>query len=394
MRPLPFLAVAAALCAAPAAHARDVFPLAATVRVADADTLEDGGRTPAYLLAVAAARPEAAETLAHLVKTVLYGGTLPPSLKLAMGLRVANDCGATYAAAHLKRLADATPVSADDAERTQLAVGYAADLTRDIHGVSDASFARIKGRFNDAQVVELTMATCFFNYFTRLTIGLGVKPEPWLATTKPKVPAATQNPLTLARVTLASDEELQTGIAIQERFGKPGPSNSLGVGIPNSVRAMVRVPDLYQAWLGRQTPAGPGPVPRSTLLQVSLAVSTVNGCRYCVLHQVVGLRRQGVEIGKLVALQKDDSALTPDEKAAVDFARKLTKSPGALGDADRAALQTAFPGAAAFEVLHQTCRFAFMNRFTDGLRLPSEDEAVHIYREVYGTDYKARGKTP
>ena len=122
------------------------------------------------------------------------------------------------------------------------------------------------------------------------------------------------------------------------------------------------------------------------MLQVSLAVSQANGCRYCVLHQVQGLRRQGVEIGKLLALEKSDSALSPDEKAAVDFARKLTKAPGTLTEADRAVLQKSFPGPAAFEVLHQTCRFAFMNRFTDGLRLPSEDEAIKTYRAVYGRD--------
>ena len=42
----------------------------------------------------------------------------------------------------------------------------------------------------------------------------------------------------------------------------------------------------------------------------------------------------------------------------------------------------------AFDVILQTCTFAFMNRFTDGLHLPSEDEAVRVYREVYGSDWK------
>jgi hypothetical protein len=32
----------------------------------------------------------------------------------------------------------------------------------------------------------------------------------------------------------------------------------------------------------------------------------------------------------------------------------------------------------------QTCAFAFMNRFTDGLQLPSEDEAIRVYQETYG----------
>ena len=38
--------------------------------------------------------------------------------------------------------------------------------------------------------------------------------------------------------------------------------------------------------------------------------------------------------------------------------------------------------------LLQTATFSFMNRFTDGLRLPSEDEAVRIYRETYGQDFE------
>ncbi len=29
-----------------------------------------------------------------------------------------------------------------------------------------------------------------------------------------------------------------------------------------------------------------------------------------------------------------------------------------------------------------------MNRFTDGRRLPSEDEAVRTYRETYGADFQ------
>jgi hypothetical protein len=32
-----------------------------------------------------------------------------------------------------------------------------------------------------------------------------------------------------------------------------------------------------------------------------------------------------------------------------------------------------------------------MNRLTDGLRLPSEDEAMRVYRETYGSDWKSIG---
>lgn len=109
-----------------------------------------------------------------------------------------------------------------------------------------------------------------------------------------------------------------------------------------------------------------------------------NGCRYCTLHQVQGLRRLGVDIKKLVAMKKDDSALTPRELVAVQFARKLTAAPRTVTDADFAKVKTEFGEQGAMEVVLQTGAFAFMNRFTDGLRLPSEDEAVKVYQETYG----------
>jgi hypothetical protein len=69
---------------------------------------------------------------------------------------------------------------------------------------------------------------------------------------------------------------------------------------------------------------------------------------------------------------------------AVKFARALTTRPGALTDAEYDALKQEFGEVGAQELLIQTCNFAFMNRFTDGLMLPSEDEAIRVYQEIYG----------
>lgn len=372
--------------------ASPVFPLAPGVSLPAELSLETGGRVPDYLQAIAAAQPEGLEKAAKLTRTVIFGGTISPAVKLAMGLAIAGQLRTRYAQAHLRRLLSAVPAPTESREAQALAVRYAENLTRDVHGVSDEDFAKTGAVFNDAKLVELTMTTCFFNYFCRLTEGLGVTPESWLNTSRPSVPDPTENPFRAARITLASDDEMKMANTLLER-AKAAATSNLGIGIANSQRAMMRVPDFQDAWMGGWSAARPGAapnpnaVPRTIMLQVSLAVSTINGCRYCVLHQVQGLRRQGVEVGKLLALQKDDSALTKEEKAAVDFARKLTKEPDKLTEADRQALAVAFPGTKAFDVLQQTCRFAFMNRFTDGLRLPSEDEAVKTYRETYGRDY-------
>ena len=59
-----------------------------------------------------------------------------------------------------------------------------------------------------------------------------------------------------------------------------------------------------------------------------------------------------------------------------------------MTDDDYNRLRAEFGERGALEVVLQTCNFAFMNRFTDNLGLPSEDEAIRVYREVYGGDWK------
>jgi alkylhydroperoxidase family enzyme len=87
-------------------------------------------------------------------------------------------------------------------------------------------------------------------------------------------------------------------------------------------------------------------------------------------------------------MAKDDSALTARERTAVAFARKITREPAKLTKDDYAALVSEFKEQGALEVLLQSCNFAYMNRFTDGLRLPSEDEAIKTYQETYGKSFE------
>ena len=72
------------------------------------------------------------------------------------------------------------------------------------------------------------------------------------------------------------------------------------------------------------------------------------------------------------------------------FARKLTAEPWSLTDVDYSELEKTFGKQGAVEVVMQTCNFAYMNHFTDGLRVPSEDEAVKTYSEIFETDFARR----
>jgi len=353
---------------------RDVEPVLAS----------DKGRIPNYARAVAPLKGTPG-AFSQLVYTFLYAGSVEPETKMAMALRMSQLNGSPYAAAHVIRLLRTTSrgktllaaLKSNSVstlpEADQRALAYADAATREVHGLNDAEFQKVRALYNDSQIVELTFTVCLFNYFTRFVEALNLPVEPWaLETPAPSAAKWTPDP---ARVSLVSDAEIA--------FAK-----GTSVSTVNSQRAMMRVPALAAAFRGfggggRDSEA----VSREIKLQVSFAVSMANGCRYCTLHQVQGLRRLGVSPSKLVAMKKDDDALTSREKVAVVFARKLTREPSGITDGDYAALRQEFGEQGALEVLMQTCNFAFMNRFTDGLRLPSEDAAIQIYRETYGADF-------
>jgi AhpD family alkylhydroperoxidase len=359
-----------------------------------------GGRVPNYLR-VFSTLPNAVQPLAHLFKTVLYSGAVDPETKMAMGLRIAQIYRSPYPAAHLQRFLRGTERgravlrsietgAADSLKPSQrLALRYAENLTRDVHGVSDEDFREVRGSFNDAQIVELTLTVCFFNHFTRFAEALNLPVEPWALDSEFTAPPVSYS-TPAARVGLISNEQMEWAAAtIASRSEASAQRSGLGLGVANSMRAMNLSPQIAQAWRSFGFGRGDGVVSREIKLHVSFAVSMANGCRYCTLHQVQGLRRLNVSPTKLMQMRKDDSALTPRELSAVEFARKLTRDPAAVSDADYSKLRNEFGEQGSLELVLQTCAFAFMNRFTDGLHLPSEDEAIRTYREVYGGDWAA-----
>jgi AhpD family alkylhydroperoxidase len=304
------------------------------------------------------------------------GETISTALTLAIGHEAARISGNKYVEGRLARQVSRAAAPAETPRAVRAALEYARSLTASIHGVNSAQFREFREHFNDAQIVEITMAVAYFNYLARLAQGLGLEhaKQDWIP-----LNASAEDP-TAARVGLASDAELEWAKQLAQ-----------GSGIANSQRAMLRAPRHARAWREhwaayRKTQA----TSAEMRLHASFAVSMANGCRYCTLHQVQGLRRLGVDVAKLQSMRKDDSALTAAERAAVVFARKLTKQPSQVVAADRTALQEALGREAANEIVMQTAIFNFMNRFTDGLRLPSEDEAIRIYQETFGQPFPER----
>ena len=355
-----------------------------------------GGRTPNFVRALSLT-PKAQQPMADLFETMIYQGSVEPELKLAIGLRVAQIYNSPYLALHTERRLRATergrevlallgtvPIAASARSPEALAVGYGESLTKAVLGVTGDQFAAIRARYNDSQIVELTTTTCMFNYLVRFVEALALPSESWAFQPEDASKRGYHPPE--ARVSLISDAQVAAVETLQKQIRETnGAANSLGVGFANSMRAMLLNPAGAIAWrnfggASREYAS----VDRPLKLHISFAVSMENGCRYCTVHQVIGLKRAGVDPAKLLAMKKDDSQLTPRELSAVAFARKLTRAPNSITDADYSGLKEVFGEQGALEIVMQTANFAFMNRFTDGLRLPSEDEGVRIYQEIYG----------
>lgn len=254
-----------------------------------ADVLE-AGKIPNYARGLALL-PKSAKPMAETFKVYLYGGTIAPETKMAMGLRIAQVYGSAYPAVHLQRLLRASGngqkllahLQANDVAALtpsqQAALHFAELLTRDINLLTDSEFQKARVFFNDSQLVELTMATSFFNYFLRYCEGANLPVEKWaIEESVAKVsPAKFEAPP--ARVALVSDDEMS--MVTETLANAQAQAKSWGIGIANSQRAFLLVPDITQAWRAYTTTSRDyDSVSREIKLHVSFAISMLNGCRY------------------------------------------------------------------------------------------------------------------
>ena len=77
-------------------------------------------------------------------------------------------------------------------------------------------------------------------------------------------------------------------------------------------------------------------------------------------------------------MKKSDSALTPREWAAVTFARKLTKTPWAVRQADLDVLTAHLGRERALDSVWYVCWCNYMTRVADAFQLPLERENVFM----------------
>jgi len=137
---------------------------------------------------------------------------------------------------------------------------------------------------------------------------------------------------------------------------------------PESLRTHL---EMYSAAMHR-----PSPLSRAERELVAVAVSRLNGCRYCLRHHLAGLKRLIPEERHRAA---DDlstgrtAALTPREAALLRYATKLTMNPTMMEEPDVVALRdVGLDDRAILDLAQAVGYFAYVNRIVLGLGVTLE----------------------
>jgi uncharacterized peroxidase-related enzyme len=93
-------------------------------------------------------------------------------------------------------------------------------------------------------------------------------------------------------------------------------------------RAMAHRPDVLKNYPALYTAVvGPGSVPRRVKVLAYLACSYANTCAFCIASNLPGARKSGITEEEIKAVEAgNDEAFPPAERAAIAYARELTKT--------------------------------------------------------------------
>lgn len=118
---------------------------------------------------------------------------------------------------------------------------------------------------------------------------------------------------------------------------------------------------------------GPRGLPRADRELAAVAVSRVNGCVYCAsvhIQRYIQLTKRPEVMQRLID-EGVETALPPRERAIVDFAVKLTRTPPTLTAEDLEPLrQLGLTDPEILDLAHATAMFAWANRLMQTLGEP------------------------
>jgi uncharacterized peroxidase-related enzyme len=145
-------------------------------------------------------------------------------------------------------------------------------------------------------------------------------------------------------------------------------------GKPNHFyRTMANRPDVLKNFVPLYgSIMGPGVVERRVKELIYLSASFANECAYCSAAHSASAKKAGISEDELAALRTEqDSLFSAPERAAIGYARELTRTADA-GDT-RDALNEHFSSEQIVEITLIVGMANFTNRFNNGLELKPEE---------------------
>ena len=137
-------------------------------------------------------------------------------------------------------------------------------------------------------------------------------------------------------------------------------------------RAMAHRPEVLKNFPPLYTAVvGPGSVARRTKVLVYLACSYTNTCPFCIASNLPGARKSGITEDEIKALETGDDSVFPEaERAAIAYARELTKTAHAEGS--REELKKHYTDEQIVEITLVIGISNLTNRFNNGLGISPE----------------------
>lgn len=128
---------------------------------------------------------------------------------------------------------------------------------------------------------------------------------------------------------------------------------------------------------------GKSSLTRAQREMIAVVVSQTNNCRYCVTHHGEALLAHVHHQTLLESLKRDfaSASITTKDKAMLQYAAKLTRSPGSVSESDVEEVRRA--GFADEDILRINLiasYFNFANRIVSGLGIPLETAEERVYK--------------
>jgi uncharacterized peroxidase-related enzyme len=133
---------------------------------------------------------------------------------------------------------------------------------------------------------------------------------------------------------------------------------------PNMLATFALSPIAFNAWATLRSSLSKA-LDVKTRESISLAVSEVNGCNYCLAVHSFGAERTKMSADDILLARKGH-ATDPKRDAAVQFARKVIETRGQVSDADVNAIRDAgYTDANVMEIVALVAMYSLTNFFNN-----------------------------